>query len=73
MNKPAISARNHCLAPARVRAAIEAPLARANYCRMFPELSSFKADGHHVLRIYCKNLVGRMYEKFSTFLRSRSV
>ena len=25
--------------------------------------------GHHVLRIYCKNLVGRLYEKFSTFLR----
>jgi hypothetical protein len=25
--------------------------------------------GHHVLRIYCRNLVGRMYEKFSTFLR----
>ena len=25
--------------------------------------------GHHVLRIYCKSLVGRMYEKFSTFLR----
>jgi hypothetical protein len=25
--------------------------------------------GHHVLRIYCKKLVGRMYEKFSTFLR----
>jgi hypothetical protein len=25
--------------------------------------------GHHLLRIYCKNLVGRMYEKFSTFLR----
>jgi len=25
--------------------------------------------GHHVLRVYCKNLVGRMYEKFSTFLR----
>jgi hypothetical protein len=25
--------------------------------------------GHHVLRIYCKNLVGRVYEKFSTFLR----
>ncbi len=25
--------------------------------------------GHHVLRIYCKNLVGRMYEKFRTFLR----
>jgi hypothetical protein len=24
---------------------------------------------HHVLRVYCKNLVGRMYEKFSTFLR----
>jgi hypothetical protein len=26
-------------------------------------------QGHHVMRIYCKNLVGRMYEKFSTFLR----
>ena len=25
--------------------------------------------GHHVLRIYCKNLVARLYEKFSTFLR----
>ena len=25
--------------------------------------------GHHVMRMYCKNLVGRMYEKFSTFLR----
>jgi hypothetical protein len=25
--------------------------------------------GHHVMRIYCKNLVGRLYEKFSTFLR----
>jgi len=25
--------------------------------------------GHHLLRVYCKNLVGRMYEKFSTFLR----
>jgi hypothetical protein len=25
--------------------------------------------GHHVLRIYCKNLGGRVYEKFSTFLR----
>jgi hypothetical protein len=25
--------------------------------------------GHHVLRIYCKGLVARMYEKFGTFLR----
>src|SRR5713101_6181232 len=25
--------------------------------------------GHHVLRIYCKSLVARTYEKFSTFLR----
>jgi hypothetical protein len=25
--------------------------------------------GHHVVRIYCKNLAGRMYEEFSTFLR----
>jgi hypothetical protein len=25
--------------------------------------------GHHVLRVSCKNLVARMYEKFSTFLR----
>jgi hypothetical protein len=27
------------------------------------------ARGHHVMRICCKKLVGRMYEKFSTFLR----
>src|SRR5438876_10400706 len=27
------------------------------------------AHGHHVLRIYCKSLVARLYEKFSTFLR----
>jgi len=25
--------------------------------------------GHHVLRLYCKGLVARLYEKFSTFLR----
>lgn len=25
--------------------------------------------GHHVLRVYCKSLVLRMYEKFATFLR----
>ena len=25
--------------------------------------------GHHVLRLYCKSLVARMYEKFSTFFR----
>jgi hypothetical protein len=25
--------------------------------------------GHHVLRIYCKSLVARMYEEFGTFLR----
>ena len=25
--------------------------------------------GHHVLRIYCKSLLARMYEKFATFLR----
>jgi hypothetical protein len=25
--------------------------------------------GHHVLRVYCKGLVGRMYEMFATFLR----
>ncbi len=25
--------------------------------------------GHHVLRIYCKNVLGRIYEKFSTLLR----
>lgn len=25
--------------------------------------------GHHVLRIYCKSLVARLYEKFGTFLR----
>ncbi len=26
-------------------------------------------QGHHVLRIYCKSLVARLYEKFATFLR----
>jgi len=25
--------------------------------------------GHHVLRVYCKSSVARLYEKFSTFLR----
>jgi hypothetical protein len=25
--------------------------------------------GHHVLRIYCKSLLARLYEKFATFLR----
>jgi hypothetical protein len=25
--------------------------------------------GHHIMRIYCKKLVGRTCEKFSTFLR----
>ena len=25
--------------------------------------------GHHVLRVYCKDMLGRMYEKFSTYLR----
>ena len=25
--------------------------------------------GHPVLRVYCQSLVGRMYEKFATFLR----
>lgn len=25
--------------------------------------------GHHVLRVYCKSLVARLYEKFATFLR----
>jgi hypothetical protein len=25
--------------------------------------------GHHVLRVYCKSLMARMYEKFGTFLR----
>ena len=25
--------------------------------------------GHHVLRVYCKSLMARMYEKFATFLR----
>lgn len=44
MNQAAISVRNHCLAPARARAAIDAPLGPANYARMFPELSSFQAD-----------------------------
>ena len=44
MNRPAASVRNHCLSPARVRAAIDAPIAAATYGRMFRELPSFEAD-----------------------------
>ena len=44
MNQPAASVRNHCLSPARVRAAIDAPIAAATYGRMFRELPSFEAD-----------------------------
>jgi len=25
--------------------------------------------GHHVLRVYCRSLVARMYQEFTTFLR----
>ena len=44
MNRPAASVRNHCLSPARVREAIDAPIAAATYGRMFRELQSFEAD-----------------------------
>ena len=44
MNQPAASVRNHCLSPARVRAAIDAPIAAATYGRMFRELPPFEAD-----------------------------
>ena len=44
MNQPAASVRNHCLSPARVRAAIDAPIAAATYGRMFRELPSLEAD-----------------------------
>ena len=44
MNQPAASVRNYCLSPARVRAAIDAPIAAVNYGRMFRELPSFEAD-----------------------------
>ena len=44
MNQPAASVRNYCLSPARVRAAIDAPIAAATYGRMFRELPSFEAD-----------------------------
>ena len=44
MNQSACSVRSHCLAPSRVRTAIDAPLGPAGYARMFPELSSFRAD-----------------------------
>jgi len=27
-------------------------------------------NGHHVLRVYCKSSLARLYEKFSTFLPS---
>jgi len=44
MNQCATSVRNHCLSPARASVAIDAPLGRANYARMFPDLKSFEAD-----------------------------
>ena len=53
MNQPVASALNHCLSPARARVplsashagmTIDAPIAPANYARMFPELPSFDAD-----------------------------
>jgi len=44
MTQPGTSVRNHCLSPARAGAAIDAPLARVAYGRMFPELPSFEAD-----------------------------
>jgi hypothetical protein len=43
-----------------------------NYKRLRGKLHTMleKLDhGHHVLRIYCKSLVARTYEKFGTFLR----
>jgi hypothetical protein len=44
MNQTSPSIRNHCLAPARARVAIDAPLGPATYARMFPELPSFQAE-----------------------------
>src|ERR1700722_16265804 len=44
MKQPNTSVRDHCLSPARARAAIDAPLAPTAYGRMFPELPSFEAD-----------------------------
>src|SRR5215510_9138688 len=34
----------HCLAPARARRPVDAPLAPSRYARMFPELPSFSSD-----------------------------
>ena len=44
MNHLARSVLDHCLAPARARAAINSPVTSATYARMFPELPSFEAD-----------------------------
>lgn len=44
MTPPASSIRSCCLSPERARGPIDAPLAPANYGRMFPELPSFQAD-----------------------------
>ncbi len=44
MSQPAISARSHCLSPARAAVPIDAPLGPANYGRMLPDLPSFDAD-----------------------------
>jgi hypothetical protein len=38
---------------------------RGKFHRMLEKID----HGHHVLRVYCKSLVARLYEKYSTFLR----
>jgi hypothetical protein len=53
MNQPATSVRNHCLAPARARVAIDAPLGPATYARMFPELPSFQAEEQFLYALGC--------------------
>ena len=37
-------AHTHCLAPARARERIDAPVAAASYGRLFPDLPRFSAD-----------------------------
>ena len=44
MNQMARSAVNHCLSPARHKAAINGAFTPGTYARMFPELPSFEAD-----------------------------
>jgi len=62
--------RNETVPPGRRQAGLHLRDARhQTAARQAAQVLEKLDHGHPAMRIYCKNLVGRMYEKFSTFLR----